>query len=371
MNKTFPPIYSLDKSKRTRIWQIEVADDSFRTIEGLIDGKQTVSKFTKCLPKNKGKANYRNGFEQAIAEAESKWQKKLEQNGSLDQHNIVQKFFEPMLAKKYQDEKHKIVYPVIVQPKLDGGRCIIYLKDGKPYAQTRKGEEIVSIPHILDELKDVLEEGMVLDGELYNHSLKNEFEKIMSIIRKQKVTKKQLEESKNLIEYHVYDIAGKHSVWPMVLREGLVHDLLNDSNKFNKVKIVPSVYVDNEAELFEQENKFISMGYEGLMIRFLNSSYVHGRTESLLKMKRFDDAEFLLVDLEEGVGNRSGLATRAIMALPDGKTFGVGVNGEDGYSRDLLTNKEKYKNKYWTVKYFGVTSDNIPRFGKLLRIRDF
>ena len=91
------------------------------------------------------------------------------------------KFYEPMLAQKFEDREATLEYPVYSQPKLDGIRCIVQMKDGKIVSHTRTGREIETIPHILEELKFFFDlyPNAVLDGELYNHALKSDFNKIV------------------------------------------------------------------------------------------------------------------------------------------------------------------------------------------------
>jgi DNA ligase-1 len=128
--------------------------------------------------------------------------------------------------------------------------------------------------------------------------------------------------------------------------------------------------VSGEQELEAYEERAVGEGYEGIMVRVPDSQYFAGRSHALLKLKRFDDAEFTLVDLQEGVGNRGGLATRAFLRMPNGQgTFAAGVVGDDATTAAMLTNKSKYIGKLWTVKYKGLTSAGIPRHAKLMRQR--
>ena len=108
----------------------------------------------------------------------------------------------PMLAHKYNPER--AVYPAYIQPKLDGVRCLID-KDG---AYSRTGKEFKNIEH-----NKVLLQGFfkdfpraTLDGELYNHELKDDFEKIISLVRKTKPTKEHKYEASKLIQFHYYDV---------------------------------------------------------------------------------------------------------------------------------------------------------------------
>ena len=96
----------------------------------------------------------------------------------------------PMLA--YPVSAKPIDYSngdINIQPKLDGVRCVIQynLDTARVTAYSRTGKEWKNIEHILEELYPFFMEypNVILDGELYNHDLKNDFEKIISLVRKQ------------------------------------------------------------------------------------------------------------------------------------------------------------------------------------------
>ena len=108
---------------------------------------------------------------------------------------------------------------VYIQPKLDGVRCIIQantkrhiltpdLNEIEVKAYSRTGKEWKNIQHILDELQPFFEKhpDVVLDGELYNHDLKDNFEKIISLVRKQKPTPVDAHEARLLTQFHCYDM---------------------------------------------------------------------------------------------------------------------------------------------------------------------
>ena len=81
----------------------------------------------------------------------------------------------PMLAHKYNPDKFQ--YPGYIQPKLDGVRCV-FTKDG---AFSRTGKQFMNVKHIETALQPVFAQhpSLMLDGELYNHDLKDDFEKMI------------------------------------------------------------------------------------------------------------------------------------------------------------------------------------------------
>ena len=115
----------------------------------------------------------------------------------------------PMLAYPVSDKPINYDKPVFIQPKLDGVRCIIqYESGGMPKAYSRTGKEWKNIDHILFNLSPwfALNPNVILDGELYNHDLKDDFEKIISLVRKQKPTDLDALESADMVQFHCYDI---------------------------------------------------------------------------------------------------------------------------------------------------------------------
>ena len=109
----------------------------------------------------------------------------------------------PMLAHKFNIKRVDYSKPVYIQPKLDGVRCL-FTKNG---AFSRTGKQFMNVAHIHLELIPFFKDNpdVVLDGELYNHELKHDFEKIISLVRKQKPTADDRLEAKNLMQYHLYD----------------------------------------------------------------------------------------------------------------------------------------------------------------------
>jgi DNA ligase-1 len=198
-------IYKATNSGKTQEWTIEVVGNKYRTISGQTDGKKITNEWTVVYGKNEGRANATTDKEQCMKEANAKRIKKLESGYFEDMKNIyMEQYFEPMLAAKWEDYKDKIQYPIYSQAKLDGIRCIV-TKDGM---FSRNGKAIISAPHIFDSVKPLFETNpdLIFDGELYADKFANDFNKIVSLVKKTKPTADDLKESKELIEYHIYDL---------------------------------------------------------------------------------------------------------------------------------------------------------------------
>ena len=115
---------------------------------------------------------------------------------------MTQTMIQAMLAHK--DDEDKADYPAFIQPKLDGVRCLFSAKG----AFSRTGNQFMNVMHIEKALEPFFAKhpNMVIDGELYNHGLKDDFEKIISLVRKTKPTFEDRKEAEKLVQYHIYDI---------------------------------------------------------------------------------------------------------------------------------------------------------------------
>ena len=180
-------IYKKTKTGATQEWTIEVSNNRYRTQSGQCGGAITTNAWTVVYGKNVGKVNGTTDEQQAMAEAVAKRTKKLESGYFEDVNNInEQQYFEPMLAAQWEDYKDKIQYPIFSQPKLDGIRCIVT----KAGMFSRNGKPIISAPHIRESLNDVFENypNLILDGELYADKFANDFNAIVSLVKKTKPT---------------------------------------------------------------------------------------------------------------------------------------------------------------------------------------
>ncbi len=342
-------------------WTIEVQGNKFRTITGFIDGKKTTSAWTECAGKNLGKANGTTGEEQALAEATAIHRKRMKVGSFEDINNIDNEiFYEPMLAHKLEDHITKIKYPLFSQPKIDGIRCIVKA-DGM---WTRKGKKIISAPHIYNDLKPLFENNpdLIFDGELYCDRLANDFNKIISLVRKTKPLVEDIAESKATIKYHIYDLPSHLGTFS---ERSFALAYLNLPES---CVLVDTFVIHSKEEMEKQYAMYMEQGYEGQMIR-LDMPYENKRSKSLLKDKQFVDAEFTILGVVEGNGNMAGKVGKLNFEI-NGKPFDAAVNGDWEYLAKLLKSKNLI-GKQATVKYFQLTPDGIPRFGKVIAIRDY
>ena len=353
-------IYKRDSHGKVRVWSVEIGDNghqdaAYRVHSGIKDGEIVVSQWKKTSAKNVGRSNETTSFVQAHLQAASEMKKKLDKDYFRQECQIDDDApFKPMLAKEYKGVEFENNW-VFVQPKLDGIRCIAK-KDG---LFTRTGKPIESVPHIWEQVKSLFERdpNLVLDGELYNHTLKDNFNKITSLVRKQKLSDDDLAQTRAYIQYHVYDVVKADKKW-FTERTEFLHQIVEQWITHPAVKYVDTISVDNQEELDAEYANFIAAGFEGMMIRN-NEPYENKRSANLLKRKDFLTDEFKIVSIEEGEGNWEGYAKRFLCELPNGEQFGAGVRGNQAVLKELW---ESEVPNWATVRYFTPTPDGIPRF---------
>ena len=362
---THPTIYKRTNTGAIQIWMQEVDGSRYRTISGQIDGAKTTSEWTVAKAKNVGRSNETTPEQQALFEVRANYEEKLKRGyfKTLAEVDNERSFFSPMLAYGYKDKfKFKTGEIYYSQPKLDGFRAIVTPER----LQSRTGkDDFISCPHILEALEPFFEKypDIMLDGELYNHELKEDFNSISSIVRTKYVSSEDLEKSRQLIQYHVYDYIDannpKESFYDRWNKHGYnLGDLLQDNSS---VKIVPTHAVYTIDNIDEMYSHYLEDGYEGQIIR-LNAAYQNKRSNNLLKRKEFIDTEYKILDIVEGDGNRSGIAGRIIIELPDGRDSKASVKGTWEFARKLLEEKDKYIGGQCTVRYVHLTPDGKPRF---------
>ena len=357
-------IYKKTKTGATQEWSIEVEGNKYRTQSGQVGGVISTNEWTVCFGKNVGRANSTTDDEQALAEAVAKRTKKLESGYFEDINNInEQQYFEPMLASKWEDSKDKITYPIYSQPKLDGIRCIV-TKDGM---FSRNGKAIISAPHIFNSLKPLFETNpqLIFDGELYADKFANDFNKIVSLVKRTKPTDEDLAESKKNIQYWIYDLPSVDDTFE--IRSQALYDLFMEWSYFNSHCInVDTDICKSEKEVMELYEGYVEKGYEGQILR-LNGKYENKRSKFLLKHKSFQDSEFTILDICEGEGNKTGQVGYMVFEI-DSKRFKSNVKCSWEEGAEILKSKNKLLGKSATIQYFNLTPDGIPRFPYVINI---
>ena len=352
-------LYKIDTKGNVRVWWMDYDEEKYRACSGILEGAIVESGWQYPTEKNVGKVNATSFADQVVSEVNSKYEARMYQgkyHPSIEEARKGAKFIECMLAEKFDPKKTKD-YPYYSQPKLDGVRCLVS-EDGM---QTRNGKAFVSSPHIREGLESFFAEypDYILDGELYNHNLKDDFEKIISLARKTKPTNEDLQESAEFVQYHVYDVITPE---PMTYEERMSFLKENVLGVNYAVNVVPTVVVSSLEEAEAKLGEYLEAGYEGQMLRKSNSPYEHRRSKSLLKHKIFEDGEYEIVEIIEGKGNWAGFAKALEIRLPDGSTQQSGMRGKFEFAKKLFEDREQYVGTEVTIRYQNKTSDGKLRF---------
>ena len=280
----------------------------------------------------------------------------------------------PMLAYPVSDKPIDYSKKVSMQPKLDGVRCLIQRESYGNYAwvvraYSRTGKQWLNIQHILDELHPFFEKhpNVILDGELYNHSLKDDFEKIISLVRKQKPTDEDRLEAEKLTQFHCYDIVN-----PTMKFEDRNSFILNNVPQTLFVCLVKTQAVATEslAKVIHQQN--LDNGYEGSILR-LNDFYQSKRSHSLRKFKDFSDDEATIIGYLDGKGKRTGTLGKFIMQDDEGNEFGCPPGKGYTYKdlKNMLDNIGDYIGQRATFTFFERTKAGSYRHPLFKCLRNY
>jgi ATP-dependent DNA ligase len=276
----------------------------------------------------------------------------------------------PMLAYKVDKKPVDWSEKVYIQPKLDGVRCVIHLDEKENIrCFSRTGKEFHNLQHIKDSLKPWFEfhDDVILDGELYNHDLRDNFEKIISLVRKQKPTESDKLEAAELVQFHCYDYIDQMHDYSTRMNQLITTDMYSNCVKYVETTLVNS---KESAQIRHQYN--LNNGYEGSILR-LDAPYQCKRSYNLQKFKDFNDTEATIVGYEIGKGKREGTLGKFLMQDDDGIEFGCppgkGYNYKD--LANILDNIHDYIGKRATFTYFERTQYGSYRHPLFKTIRNY
>jgi DNA ligase 1 len=331
------------------------------------DNPQTTSDIID-VGKNIGKANETSPAEQAELEAKSRWEKK-QKSGYVTTRDgaegdevseLIEGGIVPMLAHTFEKQGHKIKYPCYVQPKLDGIRCIAIVKDGKCTLWSRTRKPVTSCPHIVKALEKIFpKDSVTIDGELYNHLYRENFEHIVHLVRQETPDPKHTD-----VQYHIYDLVNGN---PFSERAVELNDLIKVSDPLFPVQ---TALLESEDFVGDIYTTYRKMGYEGAMLRNAKGLYANKRSSDLIKVKEMKDEEFDIVGIEEGRGKLSGHVGAFICKTQDGQEFKAKPAGATERLREYFLDMSLWQGRQLVVQFQDLTSYGIPRFPVGLRLKE-
>jgi ATP-dependent DNA ligase len=269
----------------------------------------------------------------------------------------------------------KVTYPVRVEPKLDGLRCVAIKRDGVVTMYTRNGSVLETVPTIKALLTSAAYDNVVLDGELMGSSWNESDSVIMSSKNKK---------SDENIYYNVFD-AVPVSDWdaqcgkqPYSMRtEHVTHiiSLVADTH----VRQVPHRIINNEQELLEYFLECLKLGYEGVMLKLLTAMYVWDRSRNMIKFKPFTTFEGIVVGWY--CGKRGTKREHLVSGFNVVLQNGIVTNVANGFNNKMYAEIELDPDS-WIGKIVeiqaqpdpmtpdGLSEDGKARFPVFKRLRD-
>ena len=238
--------------------------------------------------------------------------------------------------------------------KHDGVRCLLFMRDGEVHTSSRGGQDydipatyIREDPYVIKILTD--NPGMILDGEIYRH-LWN-LQKISGLCRKEEL----VEDHKELV-FHCYDIVDTET--PFKLRAKKLGELSASRPDNSRIVFVEHRPVKGLDEIMQMHDEAISQGYEGLVVRDPEKEYKCGaRDNRMMKIKIFDDDDFKIVGLAEGLRDEDMCF---VMEMPDGTQFKAKPIGDRALKQWYREHLDEIIGQMGTVKYFGMTNTEHP-----------
>ena len=284
----------------------------------------------------------------------------------------------PMLAYPVSDKPIDYSNKISMQPKLDGVRCVIQanikrhiltpdLNEIEVKAYSRTGKEWKNIDHILFNLSPwfALNPNIILDGELYNHDFRDDFESIISMVRKTKPTDEDRSISAENVQFHCYDIIDETKTFEE--RNNFIIQTVPRNHCIKHVK-TQAVATESLAKVVHQQN--LDDGYEGSILR-TNDTYKCGRSWNLRKFKDFHDDEAMILDWVEGKGKRKGTIGKFMAQDSEGNIFGMPVMDKFKYLQENFETMKTWVGCTATFTYFERTKAGSYRHPLFKCIRDY
>jgi len=359
------------------------------TIYGVENGKMITSAPTDINGKNKGRKNETTNLRQAIMQAESMFNKKKQsgykENNETSLSLSIDKLYYPMALDLYSKHMKKLSYPLMIQPKLDGVRTLMVNKNGIISLFSRRLHAVQGFDIVKTQCEelikhcDLLNDIIFLDGEFYVHG--KPLQDISGIVRKEIKEDKYKEvitQSKDELEYHIFDICVKKDNGFIERIELLKEMFTKLSEVFIgelKIKLVNTTLVNNETEGDRLFTEYVENGYEGVVYKS-NTKYEYSedkekRSSLYLKRKKQMDAEFEIVDFCEGKGKFKGMVIFTLKTIENNE-FNCVPMGSAEYRKQLylecLESFDKFKGRYAKVKFDDYSKNMTPVRGVIVQI---
>ena len=344
-------LYCRDAKGQIREWKIEAFFDDIggdwahlRYTYGLVDGEK-IDKEEEVFENQSG----RDIYEQLNLQFESKISKMKDRGYVEDimkaetaRTNLLG-LPRPMLAQKFNKVRRIDYSNAFIQRKYDGNRCLVANVGGEIIAYSRNGKRVSTIEHITSGIQ--IPESAILDGELYCHG--ESLQTIVSWIKR-----KQANTSK--LRLHVYDTIRDES---FAERDRFMK---HECSLGQNAEFVPVWKCHSAPDAINYTRVFRNEGYEGAILRWGPFGYEDSkRSKGLVKLKEWNDKEFLVTDI---TASKDGWAILHMLApTEDARVpFRATAPGTIEEKIDCYLNRKSYIGRYVTIEYAYLTKDGVP-----------
>jgi DNA ligase-1 len=197
---------------------------------------------------------------------------------------------------------------------------------------------------------------LTLDGELWIG--RDRFDALSGTVRKIEPVDAEWRQVRYLI-FELPDAAGSFTD-----RVGQMQQLVAQA-RLPWLQAVGQTRVASRDALMQRLDAVMRAGGEGLMLHRADAPYLTGRSDALLKLKPWQDAEAIVVGHTPGKGKYQGMTGALQMAMPDGKRFRIGSGLTDALRRQPPPIGTRI-----TYRYQHLTKNGLPRFPRYLRVRE-
>jgi ATP-dependent DNA ligase len=396
----YPAMYKLDAKGVRREWFGCVYDGCIITSHGTADGVKTISEPYKVELNASG----RSFITQASLELRSRYEVKNRKEGYRFPGEITTFNVKPMLAESWDKRRPSTVlhYPVAIQPKLDGIRCLVKEDPETGIIRYRsRTNKLYDFNYLFDEeisaMLPFFPFQVEFDGEMYIHGMK--LQGIASIValkstpedlkqlkgKKKEHAEETLKLREDLLKYNIFTlITAKELPYEDrndILRKAYEQGEISLGRKFERVVLVEDNIAESMDDIVELSDHYVNFhGYEGVMIYKLGCSlppskikesyYKSSRSYNLIKYKPFYDEEMVIIAVKGGKGKAADLAGCTVRDS-DGITHEVNIAEDDDVRRRIFKDPSSVIGKDATVKHYGRTDDGKLRHANIICIRDY
>lgn len=269
--------------------------------------------------------------------------------------------FNVMLAEKFFDKPERVEgKEFALTTKIDGGRIIAIKENGQVSFFTRAGQKYEGLVDLENELKEIIDDNFVLDGEITlldpkGLSSKDQYKETMKITRK--------DGEKHGVKMLVFDympVANfKAQNCPVAYSSRRAHlSTMFDLCALTYFELLPLLYVGSDTSVIcKCLDEAIADGQEGIMINICDAPYEFKRTTNLLKVKKMNTMDLQIIGFEEGTGRLAGTLGAILVRYKNGNTVKVGSGFADYLRKQIWDNRDTYMGAIVEVKYFEETTN--------------